>query len=55
MPETKWQAVKTSTTLDSDYIRKIPHARAKSRQKFHTARGGSGRVYKRPSYKNLLC
>jgi hypothetical protein len=38
--ETKWQAVKTSTTLDSDSPRKIPRARSKSGQKSHTANCG---------------
>jgi hypothetical protein len=65
--ETKWQAFKTSTTLDtsSDVLRKIPRARVKSRQKSHTAttvyitaaeRGGThvaGKQYPVPNFTQI--
>ena len=43
---TEAQAVKTSTTLDSDSVRKIPRARAhaKSRQKSHTGNCGKAQL-----------
>ena len=44
--ETEQQAVKTAATLDSDFLRKIPpaRARAKPRQKSHTSNCGKARA-----------